>query len=198
MTTTDVNGMARVLASIPEGELPDPSKYTTSLGVVLRIRPVPPLLLQDARKHIPVPTPPRVFIQDKDTHEENLSDPDYLRAMQEYEAATGESANALLLTRGTDVEYVPPGVEPVDSTNWSDDVADFTGIDVPREGRRRYYCWMKYVAIATQDDFMGILSAVSRASGLTREADVADAIERFPDNEARDTVTGPALAANVG
>jgi hypothetical protein len=53
-----------------------------------------------------------------------------------------------MLTRGTELIKLPEGIEPPEGETWSEDVHDITGIEVPPVGsRRRYYVWLKYVAL---------------------------------------------------
>lgn len=159
------------------------NKYTTENGIVFRLKPVPPLLIVDAQKLHREPVPPKVYIQDKDTHEENPNDPEYQRQLNEWRQTVGEISNAVLLTRGTEIISVPAGIDQLDDPAWAEDLFDLTGLEVPKVGRRRYFCWMKYVALTSMDDFQGIVGKISRLGGITMEADVADAEARFRSDE---------------
>lgn len=168
-----------LVAAIPEDDKSSgaSNQFTTSQGIVFKLKHVPPLLLDDAQKQLKEPRPPKVWIEDKQTHEENLADPDYREAVDDYLRKRGDLANAVCLTRGTEIVHVPEGIESPQDTDWMEDVRDLAGIDVPTSGRRRYYCWLKYVALAHVDDLSGLLMAVMDYSGLTSKEAVAKATE---------------------
>jgi hypothetical protein len=189
--------LERVIQAIPEGDLPRRDTFTTGAGIVFRVKPVPPMLIEDTRRRFLAnePQPPMVRNEDKETLEENPNDPEYRRAHDRFFLDLGEASSALMLTRGTELIKLPEGIEPPEGETWSEDVHDITGIEVPPVGsRRRYYVWLKYVALTTWGDFNGLVRAASRASGMTREDDVADAAESFRDNPPRaaDTSVPPA------
>lgn len=184
MPASNSNGvpMNKILQAVEDGiqERHDkPDTFRTSTGVVFRIKPVPPLLIVDAQKRFDAPVPPKVLNPDKETMEENPNDPEYARQLQEYHQGLGEVANAVLITRGTEVLEVPPTVETVEDGSWSDDVEEFAGIKVPPAGRRRYFCWVKYVAMANMEDLTGLVGKISNFSGATLEVDVAAAADTF-------------------
>lgn len=173
-----------------------PDRFTTSLGIVFKLKPVPPFLVMDAQAAVPMPTPPLVHIKDKDTDEENLDDPEYRRQQAQYIKNVGEVANAIMLTRGTEVLELPDGVEPPEGENWAEDVREFTRLEIPSDpkSRRRRYLWMKYVALVNVNDFTGLLGKVQALGGITLEREVQAAAENFRGDEGRDT-TEPVRAA---
>lgn len=184
----------RVLEALGELDAPqavqDRNLFTTSTGVVFRVKPVSPLLVRDIGQRLKPPVPPKYRNEDKDTYEENPNDPTYQRELEEYQETVGEATNAVLLTRGTQVEGVPQRVELPEDTTWVEDVQELTGIEVPIKGARRYYCWVKYVAVATIEDFSGLLGAVTRASGVVSEREVSEELANFRGVQEGDTDTG--------
>lgn len=187
--------MPAVINSIPESdEIAQKDKFVTRSGITFKLRPVPPFLIIDSQRRYPEPKPPKALVPDKgdDVYEENIHDPEYVRAMTEWRNSIGEISNAILMTRGTELEAssLPSDIEGPDGTDWAEDVMEFAEIAVPLVGRRRYFCWMKYVALASMDDFTGIIQKISSMGGITMEADVADATAQFPDNTQGNTPEG--------
>lgn len=177
-TTTTPDGLTRILSAI-DTPIDNPHEFITSNGIKFRLKQVPPMLLRDAQKTLTPPEVPTVWIEDKQTNEPNEADPKYREALAAYHEQTGDVANAILLTRGTEVLYVPDGISRCEDASWVDDVTEFVPIKIPAAGVRRYFCWIKYVALTSIDDFMGILRKVSRLGGMTTEADVAEAADNF-------------------
>lgn len=186
--------MATVLRSVPEHDSSTdrPDIYKTRSGIVLRLRKVAPFILRDVAKNFPEPKIPRVPNIDKGPGvlEENPNDPGYVRELNERAQAIGDVTNAILLVRGTTIEYVPDTVEKLDDSNWSDDVKEFAGLDVPDSGRRRYLCWLKYVALDEGQDYMKLVQKIMSLGGETMEVAVAQATEEFRPNTARNADNG--------
>ena len=194
-----------ILQAIPEDVVPSsqaildaqrPDRFVSSNGIVFKLKPVAPLLIMDAQRNLPEPVPPKVPNYDKGEGEdapleENPNDPTYIREMEAHRLKVGELSNAIFLTRGTELISVPEGVDAVESEEWSDEVKEFAGLDVPKVGRRRYYAWLKYVALTSLDDFQGLLTKLTSLGGITQEADVAEAERSFRD------ITGGGTAEGV-
>lgn len=171
-----------VIDSIPESDPPTtaPDIWVSSTGVTFRVRAVSPHITMDAGRNLRPPEVPKVHIVDDDRYEENPNDPEYKKALADWRFRAGELSNAVMITRGTTLVLpLPEGVEAPESTEWSDDLKEFAGLEIPNNGRGRMYAWIKYVALPTLDDFTGLYYAVARKSGMTQEAAVAQAIEDF-------------------
>jgi hypothetical protein len=54
--------LERVIQAIPEGDLPRRDTFTTGAGIVFRVKPVPPMLIEDTRRRFLAnePQPPMV------------------------------------------------------------------------------------------------------------------------------------------
>lgn len=186
--------MPAVLKAIPEDDAvkPDPYKHVTRSGVVLKLKPVPPMLVNDVRLRHRAPPIPKVKNLDKgdDVWEENPNDPEYVDKYQEWQLLVADTVNATILSLGTTLEHVPDDVPGVDDASWADDVKELTGLDVPTTGRRRYYCWLKYVVLTNMDDWFKLIQRIQAISGVTLESEVAQAIENFRDNAQGDTPGG--------
>lgn len=190
VTTPDMRSVLRALDGADTHSNDRPDQYTSKNGIVFRLKPVPPLLIVDAQKVHKEPKPPKVLIEDKGTQEENPNDPEYQRQLAEHRATIAEISNAVILTRGSEVLSVPDGLDKPSDPDWAEDVHDLTGIEVPEKGRRRYFCWMKYVALSSMDDFQEIVQRISRLGGITMEVDVAEAEARFRPDEEGNTPVG--------
>lgn len=187
----------QVLQALKEDAADDtmpPDQFKTKGGIVLRLKRVSPFLVKDARERLVEPKPPMVYMEDKETTEENLADPEYQQALQEFQITLSEVGNSILLSMGTSVETVPPGTDPPESDDWVEAVEEMVGIPVPKTPRRRYYLWMKYVAITDLDDFINLLGKITRLSGMVTEAAVAQATAEFsgvPQGNTPDRVPPP-------
>jgi hypothetical protein len=191
-----------ILQAIPEDATDDqvadaqrPDRFVTSNGIVFKLKPVAPLLVLDAQKQIIEPKPPKLknYAKGEDDDaplEENPNDPEFLRAHSEYRQKVGEVSNAIFLTRGTEVISVPDDVDKLDDEDWALEVEEFTDIKVPKVGRRRYYCWLKYVALTSMIDFQSLLNKLSALGGVTLESDVADAEASFRTDTSGDAAAG--------
>lgn len=195
-----------VLKAIQEVDTqPDmgPARFRCSSGVVLRLRKIPPFILKEVQASFRPPEVPKVYMDDKETSEENPSDPTYMRALRAYQSALGDALNGVMLVRGTEVESVPDGMPRPEDNSWVDDLNDLPGVEngalaVPNTPRRRYYCWLKYVALTDSRDLTGLLRKLSELAGNTLEVDVARAVESFPDNSTWHADTGISTAPSNG
>lgn len=194
------NPTQQVLNALPEDTVKGPHTFTTSNGIQFHIKPVSPYIGMDAAKNIPAPEVPMVPAQDgRDILIENPDDPAYKRAVNEYRARLAELSNAILLTRGTELILpLPEGVDSPESEEWADDLREFAGLEIPASGRRRYYAWLKYIALSNSKDFIDLYWEVASASGITKEADVVEAIANFRNNQARGTDTGDNAVEEAG
>jgi len=151
---------------------------TLSTGVVLKLNQVPSVLLADvvsARTALR-PSPPVMYIEALDRTEENPSDPDYKKALDEWFASAMLDVNNAFILRGTEVEKVPKGLAGVDDVDF---LAEMKILGRPVSNKReRYLAWIKYVAAPEQEDVSAIIREVGRLSSVG-ETDVAEAIDGF-------------------
>ena len=176
-----------VLDALPDTDKQDaPDRYTSKSGVVLALKRVPPFLVRDAQRNLKRPKPPVVFIEEKGAEEENPADPDYIEELERFQEKLGDVANGVYMVRGTRVLTVPEGMEKADGTEWSSQIAELTGLEIPESGYKRYFAWLKYVALDTMDDFFGVIGKIAMLGGVVKEADVAQAMETFRGDEVGD------------
>lgn len=187
--------MNKVLDGLKAGE-PDPSVFVAGTGVRLRIKKVSQMIIADAKRRIPVPQIPKWFNPDKEREEENPNDPAYLTAVNNYNWDTAMLAMRVYMILGTEIiEPLPPNVLPPESTKWSDMIfAADPDADIPADGPRRYFAWLKYHAFDDEDQTR-ILQAVVRMSGQVSEDDVRVAQDSFRGQSTRDTAPRMGAAA---
>lgn len=189
-----------ILQAIPEdgGQVADaqrPDRFVTSNGIVFKLKAVAPLLIMDAQRNFQEPQPPKIRNFEKGDGddaplEDNPNDPKYQRELMEYRRQLGEIANAIYLTRGTEIISKPDDVDGPEDENWAMEVEDFANLKVPKVGRRRYFCWIKYVALESMGDFQGLMNKLTTLGGVTVERDVIDAETSFRTDESGDTSEG--------
>jgi len=164
-----------------------PNLLTLGTGVVLRVKPVSPLLIRRAAASIPEPEVPQLFLEDKGREEANPDDPEYKRALQKYSEEVEEASTLLMLAAGTEVVEVPEEMESPEGETWLsqvEEIMSFTGAEFdPKRDRLdtrigRYLVWLQYYAIRSLQDLVKLLSTLAELSGVSEEA-VAKAVSSF-------------------
>lgn len=202
MTTKQVDMEALTAAAKVVGEAhddspssPEASEVTLNNGVVLRIKYVPPFLIQRAATAIPRPEVPQVYLEDKDRTEANPDDPRYHEALQLWEAKTIEIGTNVLLTAGTEIVSVPPGVERPESDEWLS-LLSFFGIEINRDSPfERYLAWLSCYAITDESDLVKLVQATSRRTGVAEE-DAEKALGSFRNRAIRRASNGTSAKAD--
>lgn len=168
----------------------DPRLLRLSTGVILRMKPVSPFMLNLLAHKYPEPEVPSVFIESKGRYELNPLDPDYVRLKEERDQARQQAAIDLYVGKGTELVRGPDDLPGLDDESWVQDLADLAdpGDLVEEEVKRieqnpryRYVAWVKYVAIGNRQDLEDLSRRVMRVMGVAAE-DVADEVRKFPDN----------------
>lgn len=158
-----------------------PRVFTTTNGVVLKIRPVPTHVTREVLRQIKEPRVPSFFNEAKQRDEENPLDPEYLQALEEFKEAQVDLTNRAYLLHTEVFGELPEGIQHMDESGWDEDL-EFIGIQVHDSGRERYVDWLKYYVLA-DIDFRDLMGAILTAGGLVTEEAVKGAIESFPDNK---------------
>lgn len=167
----------------------NPLEYKTRTGALLRLKKVNKLIVAEASKKIRMPKVPIWMNPDKGREEENPNDPDYLESVQNAKIEQGMLIYSIYLAYGTEVISLPASIDPLDSTDWSDELSMIAGIDIPNVGRSRYVAWMKYKVI--DDEEMNILiTRIMRVSGAIKEEDVQKVMDSFRGDQIRNTSEG--------
>lgn len=123
------------------------------------------------------PKPPMVMIEEKQREEPNDQHPDYLKALEEWEADGTERQYDVAIMTGTKLYSVPDDFPKPESEIWHDVL---TLIDIPLGAteQQRYTQWVKFIAAPNPMDMGLILAKVMSMLGI-RESEVAEAVEAF-------------------
>lgn len=152
-------------------------RITLENGVVLRLKPVSPITLRDAAAHLVRPNVPQVEIPDTGGRTEpNPNDPDYLAAIQKWNADVSEAGITVALILGTEVETLPDGMPGYESDEWIDAlraareiVPGGPPLVVHTEGKGRYLDWLRMYAISTNTDMFRLSRVLTTGVALTEE-----------------------------
>lgn len=159
---------------------------TLDNGVVLKPRPIPPLILARIERRFVYPPVPKVRDEDKGRDIENPSDPRYLAEIERVDEEKSMAQLDVIIALGTDLISVPENVYAPDQDEWIDEVEPFIGETIPRTGRARYLAWLKFYALSTATDIPTIARKALKRTGVGDEQ-VESALAGFRGEEARGT-----------
>lgn len=189
----DVTAAAAKAVSLFEGRKRI-ERITLSTGVVLKLRPVPPTVMDRARQAVPVPQVPKVFIESKGVEEPNPNHPEYLAALRGYDEQLVMAAWRAAAILGTAVESLPDGFPGPEDDRWIAELEaalpDGEELDVQRdvttdrERNARYYDWLRLYAFGTEEDAFTVSAIATSTVSLTEE-EVASYVASFRDSQAR-------------
>ena len=164
-------------------------KVTLSTGVVLELHAPSQWAFIEAQRQLAnrKPEPPKVFNEEKGREEPNENDPDFAKAISQWERDLVEQLYDIGIVTGTKLlEPVPiPGPDSEDMN----DLLSVLRIEPAKGQRARYLQWLKYMAAPTAEDITAIITPLLRIMG-TSEADVARATESFRGGEGREANNG--------
>lgn len=175
MTTNGTQNAADAAAlSAAAGGTERMTQITLESGVVLRLKPVSPMMLRSAAKHLERPRPPVVNIPEKGRDEENPNDPDYIRAVAQWSIDVAEAGLSVALMLGTEVESVPEGMAGHEDDAWIEAIEGVDAIvggttTIHREGRGRYLDWLRLYAIGSETDFFRLSRVLTSGVALSEE-----------------------------
>lgn len=154
-------------------------------GVVLELKPVPPIAIREAAIKHPPPKVPVVFIEDKGREEENPNDPAYMREVQRYVLEQLYRVTDVIMLLGTSIRHVPEGVQRPEDEEWVS-MLEALAIDLPPFNNKyaRYLSWLRLYAITSEIESGYILGRVTALSGVT-EVEVQRAAAAFRDRSGR-------------
>lgn len=187
--TRTIEAAAGAINDEEESDGSRPATVTCSNGLVLRVKAVPPYLIQRAAQRITAPKVPKVWMEDKGREEENPADPAYQEALVEYTLLTADAGANVMLGAGTTIEELGPDMEGPDGDEWMETLAYF-GVEFdPANRMSRYITWLTCYALPTAGDLQKVVTAVARRTGVS-EGEVSDALTAFRDREARGANNG--------
>lgn len=167
---------AEVVAAVEDGEEKD--RVTLSNGIVLKLRPVPPLAIREIAVRFAPPPVPVVWIADKERDEPNPNDPDYLAAMTRYLQDQTYRVADVSMALGTAVESVPEFMERPESDGWIEPL-EAVGLVIDRDNRhKRYLAWLRLYAVTSNADLTRVMRGVTMLAGVTEE-EVQRAVRAF-------------------
>lgn len=165
-----------------------PTEITLSNGIVLALKPIPPGIVERAMDRLEKPKVPKVMLKDKGVEEENPGDPEYVAALEAYQALRTETATNAMLLVGTAVKEIPEGLfGPEDTVGWLPDAALMKHLGIVAETSNkfdRYLSWLVLYAMARQGDILAVMLVVNRVAGIGEE-DVQAAVASFRNRAAR-------------
>lgn len=160
------------------------AEFTLTNGIVLNLKPVPPLLIQAVSKEFKTPEPPIVYIEEKGRDEPNPNDPGYRRELEQLAEDQNTATNNLVLAVGTSVKSVPEGYFRPEEDGWIASIefaSKVSGkeIKINRDDEiERYLCWVRFYAIESLGDMVLAQSLPGYLSGI-REGEVDEVLESF-------------------
>ena len=172
-------------AALQDGNVP--SEITLSNGIILALKPIPPGIIERSLARLEKPKVPRWKNPDKNVEEENPGDPEYVAALEAYQALRNKTAVNTLLLVGTAVKAIPEGLYgPEDVGHWFDqELMAHLGVVANTETAfDRYLSWLELYAMAKQRDILEVISTVNRMAGIGEE-DVRAAVAGFRSRKTR-------------
>jgi len=168
------------------------AEITLKNGIVLGLKPLPPLLTQAIGARFQTPKPPKMWIEEKGREEENPNDPEYLRELQRIEDEQDLAVNDLVMGAGTHVISVPEGYFMPEEKGWEEPVlfaCELSGVELHIDDSsptKRYLCWLRFYALETAAD-VALVSSLPLQLGGIREGEVDAAMESFHGVSSRRT-----------
>lgn len=176
------------------------AEFTLTNGIVLNLKPVPPLLIQAVSQEFVTPDPPVVYIEEKGRNEPNPNDPEYQRQLEKLSEDQNMATNNLVLAIGTSVKSVPEGYYLPEQDEWIANIEFASRISgkelkIDREDNiQRYLCWLRFYALESLGDMVLVQSLPGQLAGI-REGEVDEVLESFLSLPARRTDNGSEVEA---
>lgn len=175
-----------VVSESDQPKIEESHLITLDNGVVLRPRPIPPLILAKIERKFSYPPVPKVQDEDKGRLIENPNDPAYLEAIDRVNEEKSMAQLDVIIALGTEVVSIPADVYAPEQDDWIEEVEYFIGEVIPRSGRARYLAWLKFYAISAAGDIQNIAKRALKRTGVADEQ-VEAAVAGFRDQETRRT-----------
>lgn len=153
-------------------------------GIVIGVKPLPPLLLQTIGAKFKTPDPPVVYMEEKGREEPNPNDPAYLQLLQVLEEQQELATQNLVLGAATHLVSVPDGYDKPEDPGWKQSVefaAELAGQTLDLDTStpvKQYLCWLRFYAMETGADVALVQALPFQLAGI-REGEVQAALESF-------------------
>jgi hypothetical protein len=151
---------------------------TLSSGVVLKIKPVSPLLLLRLASRYEEPQVPMAMDDTMGRETPNPLDPDYLAAKKAYDLRLTQAMVDGFVMYGTELESAPEEIGTPDEDRWVNMLKAVGEETDPENEFWRYMTWIETQAIKSDDDMKSLIEEVGRMSGVS-ERDVNAAADNF-------------------
>ena len=168
----------KILEVLEKAQEPADNKITLSTGVVLLGKKANPLILLEVIAAFPRPQPPMWFNKTMGREMENPDDPDYLARVQAWERELSSTTLTAFIQLGTELVSVPKGFPKPSDDTWLEEY-ELLGLPMrPQNQAWRYLKWVKFKAVADEEDLEKIRDVVGRLSGVSNQA--VETAETFP------------------
>lgn len=160
------------------------AEFELSNGIVLTLRPIPPLMLQAINQEFNPPPPPKVYMEEKGREEENPNDPAYLKSLEQLASDQDLAINDMILAMGTSVKSIPEGYFGPEDDDWIAPVEFAISLSgreilVNRENKiKRYLHWLRFYAMETGADIALATGLPMQLAGI-REGEIEEVIDSF-------------------
>ena len=154
-----------------------------STGVVLMGKAAPPLALVKVMAAFKRPEVPTFRDDNIGRDIPNPDDPDYLKAVQAYEAESSSAMMNTMIIFGTEIHKTPRNFQKPSDNVWIEEY-EAVGLTAWRKNDTwRYLNWVLFKAAPKAEDVQAIQEVVGRLSGVPENA-VQDA-EEFPGSDTK-------------
>jgi len=180
MSDKELNATAAASAAVEDAKKEADPTITLSNGVVVKVKPLPDLLMRKLYSKFDPPEPPEVEINSggKTWTEPNYDDPNYENAMRKYTMTIADGIANLILLRGFDIISKPDHIPDYEEDDTWEEELEAVGLEIPEKPLERKLSWMEYRIVETNNDLDAIQTASQRLSGISEE-EVEEAQERF-------------------
>lgn len=153
------------------------NEFELSTGVVLRGKPIPPLVFINLQAADEPPEMPK-FKDNAGTVYTNPDDPSYIEKMKNWNDKQNKRLLNAMIIFGTEIVSVPKGIPKITEDEWID-LLETADVETKPENQswRRLWWTMTYAAV-NESDFELISQTIGRLSGVPEE-DV-DKASKFP------------------
>lgn len=153
-------------------------------GILLGLKPVPPLLIEAVNNEFKLPEPPTVYLDEKGRDEPNPNDPEYQKELKRLEEVQNLAITDLILGVGTRAISVPEGYFMPEDDGWVASVEfanQLSGVTLKVDaepGIRRYLQWLRFYAIESSTDLALVTGLPLRLAGI-REGEIEEVVDSF-------------------
>jgi hypothetical protein len=160
------------------------AEFKLQNGIVLNLRPIPPLLIQAVNQEFHTPDPPKVYMEEKGRDEPNPNDPAYLKELERLAEAQDLAVESLTLAVGTSVKFVPEGMFKPEDDGWIEQIKfanKLVGIEMQideDDPTKRFLYWLRFYAMESASDIALVRGLPTILAGI-REGEIEEVLDSF-------------------